>query len=255
LFRNHRSRFIALITGLLALALGIGLTASAAASASTSGGKPNPCPTVKVNGVNGGGKTCPTPTPTPSTPTPTPTVTETPPPVPVPVQQDFDLDIGGLVNPAAYSVLATGDFAADLGHGVTISPVLDRLINTHGSINVHHEMLSGARVDHITCTITVQQNDLPWYFLGGTGAYRHLRGVGFYTLRGVLSFPTVDFGCPALAGLTNRQADRDLNSPTGGGLNPDFAQFDVQAAGVSFFTSSGKVWTDPNTIMHGALTR
>jgi hypothetical protein len=169
-------------------------------------------------------------------PTPTYTHTQTPPPVPTPVgqhrvriaQEDFDINIG-LTSATA---TAEGPVHFTNATDVTVSQVLDRLVQGPNSVRVRHERLGGIAIDRRTCTITIDQNDQPWFFQGGTGADRFALGAGLYTIRGILSFPTSHFRCTLPGSLTVSQATYDLNSSNGGGLpQPLDVNIGVQATG------------------------
>jgi hypothetical protein len=181
----------------------------------------------------------PTPTPTYTTPSPTPTPTSCPLVVngiPQPItpgtdlalcrgirQEDFWLDINA-VNPNG-SVLATGPVFFRVGRDTSISPTLDRFHQFINSVNVFHAALSGAVVDRAACTITLDQNDLTWRFIRGTGFYRRALGAGVYDLRGEFSFPTKDFVCSLPVSLSSGQAAWDLNH--GGSGLPAPLGFDI----------------------------
>jgi hypothetical protein len=191
------------------------------------------------------------------TPTPTPTQFTAPPPVPgcdmkpvtvEPVlnpynynpnprhcprirQQEFDLQVGTFNQDG--TVLGTGPIRFDTGTDQTLSPTLDRFSQGGNSVLIHHEALGGVTVDRATCTLLLDQQDLPWWINGGgTGVDRGALAVGLYDLRGIFSFPTRNFQCTLPFGLTPARAAWDLNHNVG---LPDPLMFDVsvQAAGAS----------------------
>lgn len=224
-----------------AVVLAGGLTAAALAAspsfASTSGGEPGPSPTCSVaptghDSHSRGGDKCPTATPTETVTVAPVTPSTTPPPnrhhrVRV-AQEDFDIQIG--LNSATATAEGPVRFTSAVDNSV--SDVLDTLSQGGSSVNVRHEALGGVAIDRQTCSITIDQNDLPWYFEGGTGVDRFAFGTGLYTIRGILSFPTRDFRCTLPRGLTVSQATYDLNSSNGGGLpQPLAVDIGVQATG------------------------
>jgi hypothetical protein len=225
-----------------ALAMFAGVPATAAL-ASTAGGNPTPSPscsdTVNPVGEPSGPVTPafgynPCPSPTQPVPAPCPLIVRGVPQPLVPGadirgcgrgirQEDFWLDIN-TVNPRG-SVLATGPVFFRVGRDITVSPTLDRFRQFFNSVNVFHPALGGASVDRATCTITLDQNDLTWRFIRGTGFYRNALGAGLYDLRGEFSFPTRNFACTLPVGLTAAQAAYDLNA-NGAGL-PAPLGFDI----------------------------
>ena len=199
----------AAITAATAVLLGTGLAVPAFA-----GTHPTPTPTVTTQSA---------------TPTPVPTCQyKCPPPREVRAQEDFDLNISTLA-PDGY-VLATGPVVFDVGRDRTVSDVLDQFYLGGDEVNVLHAALGGAAVDRATCSITLDQNDVPWQFRGGLGAYFGARGAGLYDLRGIFSFPTRHFRCTIPRWVTSLNAVQFLNfgncTPA-----PSFYDISVQATG------------------------
>jgi hypothetical protein len=170
----------------------------------------------------------------PPTPYPTPTqLSTTPPPVVhhhrARISQE-DIEIRITENSA--TAQATGPVRFTNANDVTVSQVLDRLVQGPNSVRIRHEPLGGIAIDRQTCSITVDQNDQPWFFQGGTGVDRFALGAGLYTIRGIFSFPTRHFRCTLPSSLTVSEATYDLNSSNGGGLpNPVELTLQVQATG------------------------
>jgi hypothetical protein len=242
------------IGGSVAMALTFG-----SATAAFAGGTPPPTPTPLSTctpaphgtdtpygqptvSPNFGYNPCPTPTPTP---TPRPVCPVVIAPIPQPLapgtdlrlcpqirQQEFDLDIN-TVNPLG-TVLGTGPIQFHFGRDATVNPTEDRFRSFAGSVLIHHAALGGAAVDRATCTITLDQNDVPWWIRGGgTGLDRNAVGAGLYDLRGLFSFPTRNFVCTLPVGLSAYQAAVDLNNNGSGLPAPLFFDIGVQAAGWS----------------------
>jgi len=221
------------------------LIPATAAVASPAGGYPNPeptstdCPTPTpyVTPNNDGAapsfslgiNPCPTPPPV----NPCPLIGRDGTPLPLPAdqrtlladlalcrgiqQEDFGFTDTNLVRDGL--VTATGPirfspFVFGLrGRDFTLSPTLDRLAALFGSVLVHSQPLAGT-VDRGTCSIVVDQRDLPWFILPrtGTGIYRNDEGAGLYSVDGVISFPTWRFQCSLPVGLTDAQASADINA-------------------------------------------
>ncbi len=187
---------------------------------------------------------CPTPAPKPVCPVVVA-------PIPLPIvpgtdlrncrvhQQEFDIaDTAFQVAPGHLretdTVLGSGPIRFDLGRDVTLTSTTDRLTDRFGdSVVIHHAALSGVTVDRATCSLNIDQNDVPWWIRGGgTGFDRNEIGAGLYDLRGVVSFPTRNFVCTLPVGLTATQAAYDLNNNTGLPL-PLMFNIGVQATGWS----------------------
>jgi hypothetical protein len=154
-------------------------------------------------------------------------------------QQEFDIaDVAFQVAPGQLrerdQVLGSGPIGFDLGRDVTLTPTTDRLSDRFGdSVVIHHAALDGVTVDRATCSLNIDQNDVPWWIRGGgTGIDRNAIGAGLYDLRGVVSFPTRNFNCTLPVGLTATQAAFDLNNNTGLPL-PLMFDIGVQATGWS----------------------
>jgi|SRR5215469_2394084 len=147
-------------------------------------------------------------------------------------QQDIDLNIG--TGQANGFVDATGPLQVTGGTTQSVNPFLDIVSDGQGnSFNLHHEGLVGGQIDLRTCSITVDENDLPWIIFRGTGLFRNAIGFGSYTLRGLFSFPTVRGQCPELQNITidpNRDVSEQLQADN---LQPSFFDVAVQATGVS----------------------
>ena len=211
-------RNIALVLGFALVPLGLAVPAFAA------GAGQNPCetPTPVVTLTAYTGHTpCPSPTPT-DTGTPTPTPQRF-------AQEDFDLGLSSL-RPNG-EVLATGPVHFNVGQTQSVNPLLDIFSQAGNGVNLHHEGLTGATIDRTTCTINVDENDLPWIMFRGTGLFRNAIGFGHYDLRGIFSFPTVRGHCSLPTNLVidpNRDLSEQLSADN---LTPAYFNIGVQGTG------------------------
>lgn len=218
---SRLTRLAALAAVPALLALGAALPSAAGASVAGHG---NPCPTPSVTLTAFAGNEHPCPTPSVSTP----------PPVVNPQrrfrQEDFELGVSSL-RPRG-EVLATGPVFFNVGQTNSVSPLLDIFSQAGNGVNLHHEGLIGATIDRTTCTINVDENDLPWVMFRGTGLFRNAIGFGHYDLRGIFSFPTVRGQCSLPANLVI-----DPNQDLGGQLNADHltpVYFNIGVQGTGF---------------------
>jgi len=127
-------------------------------------------------------------------------------------QEDFGLTDTNIIRNGF--VTATGPVHFRFARDFTLSPTLDLFRQFGvGSVLVHSQPLGGVVIDFQDCSITLDQNDLPWFILArtGTGLFFNAQGAGVYDLRGIFSYPTRGFYCSLSPNLTVAQATWSLN--------------------------------------------
>jgi len=160
-------------------------------------------------------------------------------------QQEFDIQFASLLPADAHgdgALLATGPIhfrGLDVSPVVPGNPFVDEF-ETDGtganSFRVHHQLLGGATIDRVTCSIDLAQVDQPWNIVPGSGRgiYANVIGNGFYNLAGQISYPTVRNICTLPFGLTPGRALFLLNFFGGRGLPTPLAEdVSVQAVGLA----------------------